>query len=43
MKETEIEQKVTDVLNLMKGLTFVELRKIIRQVESRAEMNAIIQ
>ena len=42
MTETEINQKVTEVLNLMKGITFTELRKIIRQVESTAETKAII-
>ncbi len=42
MTETEIHQKVTEVLNLMKGITFTELRKIIRQVESTAETKAII-
>ena len=42
MTETEINQKVTDVLNLMKGVTFLELRKIVRQVEFVAETKAII-
>jgi|688.fasta_scaffold815012_2 hypothetical protein len=42
MTETEINQKVTAVLNLMKGATFTELRKIIRQVESIAETKAMI-
>ena len=42
MTETEINQKVTEVLNLMKGVTFTELRKIIRQVESTAETKSVI-
>lgn len=42
MTVTEIDQKATEVLNLMKGATFSELRKIIRQVESTAETKAMI-
>lgn len=42
MTETEIKQKVEDVLNLMKGVTFKELRKIIRSVETEAENSAVI-
>lgn len=42
MTETEIKQKATEVLNLMKGVTFTELRKIIRQVESTAETKVVI-
>lgn len=42
MKEIEIDQKVKEVLSLMKGVTFTELRKILRQVESTAETKAII-
>lgn len=42
MTEIEIKQKATEVLNLMKGVTFTELRKIIRQVESTAETKAVI-
>lgn len=42
MKEIEIDQKVKEVLSLMKGVTFTELRKILRQVESIAETKAII-
>ncbi|WP_255549710.1 hypothetical protein [Flavobacterium sp. HJJ] len=42
MAEEEIKQKVTEVLDLMKGVTFTELRKIIRQVETEAETKAII-
>ena len=42
MTETEIKQKVTNVLNLIKGLTFTEIRKIIRRVEAAAEYTAVI-
>lgn len=42
MTETEINQKVTEVLNLIKGATFTELRKIIRRVEVEAEGIAVI-
>lgn len=42
MTETEINQKVTEVLNLIKGTTFTELRKIIRRVEAEAEGKAVI-
>lgn len=41
MTETEIKQKATEALSLM-GVTFTELRKIIREVESTAETNAVI-
>lgn len=42
MTETEINQKVKEVLNLIKGSTFTELRKIIRRVETEAEGIAVI-
>ena len=42
MTETEIKQKVTEMLNLMKGATYAEFRKIIRSVEAEAESKAVI-
>jgi hypothetical protein len=42
MTELEINQKVVEVLNLMKGTTFTELRKIVRRVEAEAEGKAVI-
>ena len=37
MTETEINQKVTEVLNLMKGISLKEYKEIIRFVDTEVQ------
>lgn len=42
MTEKEIEQKVIEIINLIKGLTYREYRQVFRQLENKVEVMAVL-